>query len=224
MRKTYVFQCLGKPQGGERRHCGHHGDAVVDQPGTEVHSGANQSAGSRHQTRAMAPGQPHLFARGVEGHREAGKHPVLGADGFGLEEEPGFGVHERGGRTVLDGHTLGSAGGARSENDPRIIVQPRSCRIGERFARSIGKPDVQPRTDDCRHFGLPEHQACPFLGIVGVDGHVGGPGHQDAEDSHVELIGSGRDADTDFRTRAQTRCVQGPGKRADGGEKFGVAK
>ena len=43
----------------------------------------------------MPPGQPHLLARRVEGHRQPGQHPVPGSDRVVLQEHPRFGVDER---------------------------------------------------------------------------------------------------------------------------------
>ena len=68
--QPHRLERLGRPQGGEGRDRRHDRDLLRDEPGAEVHAGAHEAAGRRHETGAVAPGEPHLLARGVERHRE----------------------------------------------------------------------------------------------------------------------------------------------------------
>ena len=47
------------------------------------------------------------------------------------------------------------------------------------------------------HPGLAEHELGPLLGVVGVDGNVGGARGEDSEDRDVQLGGAGGDPDAD---------------------------
>ena len=49
--------------------------------------------------------------------------------------------------------------------------------------------DVQLVTDDRGDVGLTEDRAGPLVGIVSVDGHIGGARHEHAEDGRVQLGG-----------------------------------
>ncbi|CDP88027.1 hypothetical protein BN975_03859 [Mycolicibacterium farcinogenes] len=40
--QPHRFQCLGRPQCGQGRNCGHHGDVAAHQPRAEVHAAAHQ--------------------------------------------------------------------------------------------------------------------------------------------------------------------------------------
>ena len=108
-----------------------------------------------HQAGAVPPGQPHLLAGGVEGDGQAGEHAVAGADRLVLQEHSRLGVDERGGVAVGDGDALGGAGGARGEDDPRVVAARAPRRATARRARARGSG---PPGDDADHTGLAEHQ------------------------------------------------------------------
>ena len=93
-----VLQGLGGPQRSQCGHRGHHRDAVADQPRPEIHPRPHQNPRCRHQAGAVAPGQPHLLAGGVERHGQAGEDAVLGAGGLIAQEDPRLSVNEGRGR------------------------------------------------------------------------------------------------------------------------------
>ena len=200
-------QGFHRPQRHQGRHGAHHGDAVGLQPGPQVHARAHQRAWRRHQAGPVAPRQPHLFARGVEGHRQPGHHPVAHPQRGVSEKDPGLGVDERGGVAVGDRHPLGLAGRARGEDHPGVVV-------GGRVDPFCGWPDRAPAGDleivaDHRaHVGLGEHGAGALVGIVGVDRHVGCAGQQNAHDRHVQLGGARSDAHADLVARADAQLGQ----------------
>ena len=78
--QAYGVQRLGRPQRHQRRHRRDDRDVVGDQPRPDVDPAAHQRPRRRHQAAAVGPGEPHLLARRVEGHREAGHHPVRRAE------------------------------------------------------------------------------------------------------------------------------------------------
>ncbi len=143
----------------------------------------------------MAPGQPHLLAGGVEGHRQAGQNPVPGAQRIIAQEQVRLGIDERRRTAVGHGHTLGRAGRAGSEDDPRVVLRPRAA------GPSTGGPHVPPDefttvADDGADARCGPHQFGTVVRVIHVDGHVGRPDRQDGEDVDVELCGAGRDVNT----------------------------
>ena len=152
----------------------------------------------------MAPGQPHLLAGGVEGHRQAGQNPVPGPQRITAQEQPRLGIDERRCIAVGHGHTLGGAGRAGSENDPRVVLWHRAA------GASTGRPHLPPDqfttvTDDDADARCGPHQLGPVVRVIHVDGHVGRPDRQHGEDGQVELCSTRRDADTDPVAPAHTR-------------------
>jgi hypothetical protein len=177
-----------------------------------VHAAAHQRARRRDQAGAVAPGQPHLLAGGVEGDGQPGEHPVAGAERRVAQEDARLGVHERGGAAVCHGHALGGAGGARGEDDPRVVV---------RFGRGRGRPagvaqvDPQSLADHRAHVGLAEHEPGPLLRVVHVDRNVGGSGGERSQDRYIEVRASRGDADTDAVAASYARLAESFGQIGD---------
>jgi hypothetical protein len=186
-----VVERVDRPQRGEGRHGGDHGDLALDQPRAEVDAGPHECARRRDQAGPVPPGQPHLLAGGVEGHRQAGEHPVSRPDRLLGEEQPCLGVDEGRGAAVGDGDPLGPAGRARGEDDPRVVV-------GTGPGAGPGRPAAQRHraasADHRAHAGLAEDQLGSLVGVLGVDRHVGRAGGEHAEDRQVEVDRAGRHA------------------------------
>ncbi len=219
-----AFQRLDGPQRGERGHRGHHRDAVVDQPGAQVHAGPDQGAGRRDQARPVPPGEPHLLAGGIEGHREAGQYPVLGSHRLGLQEDPRLGVDERGSGTVPHRDAFGRAGGPGGEDDPGVVA-------GDRLPGALEGPGAAGIRDnraagaqDARHPGLAEDQFGPLVRVVRIDRNIGGPHKQHRQDRDVELVGARGDPDADLVPGTQPGQVQLPRGRADLLHQLGIAE
>ena len=128
-----------------------------------------RGAGTRQ--RAVPPGQPHLLAAGVEGHREPGHHPVADPQRIGLQEHPRLGVDERRRAAVGDRDALRRTGRAGGEDHPRVVVRGRAPR------RSRGGPSRRIDhglvvADDRGHVRLVEDQPGALVGVVDVDGDV----------------------------------------------------
>lgn len=193
-----LVERLGLPERGQGRHGGDHGDLLLHEPGAEVGAAADLGAGYGHEAGAVAPGQPHLLAGGVEGDGESCHDAVAGADGLLGEEQGGFGVHEGGGAAVADGDALGLAGGAGGEDDPRVVFGTGAggggAGAGLRCAAGV---DALSAAEDRADPGLAEDQVGALVRVLGVDGYVGGAGGEDGEDGHVQLVGPGRHADAD---------------------------
>ncbi len=168
----------------------------------------------------MAPGQPHLLAGGVEGDGQAGHDPVAGADRFLGEEERGFGVDEGGGAAVGDGDALGPAGGAGGEDDPRVVVGAGAGGAVAAGAGGARDVDVRAGADHRPYSGLAEDEVGAFVGVLGVDGHVGGARGEDGEDGHVQVVGAGGDAYADPVTGADPGGGEGAAASVDlGGQR-----
>ena len=173
----------------------------------------HQRARGRDQAGAVPPGQPHLLAGGVEGDRQPGQHPVAGPQRTLADEQPRLGVHERGGRAVRDRDPLGTPGGPRSEDHPRVVAQRRRPRPAP------GRPG--PGTDRAAlaehhaHRGvLPDHVRA-LVGIVHVDRHIGAPRDQHGQDRHVQIEGPGRHAHADLVAGPDAEPAQRAGQRLD---------
>jgi len=211
--QAHQFEGVVGPERGEGGHCRHDGHAMADQPGPQVGAGAHQGSGRRHEAGAVAPGQPHFLAGGVEGHRQAGEHPVAGAEGFGLQEQSGFGVDEGGGGTVRHGHALGNAGRTGGEDDPGVVVGAGDARRRREHGRvvedhgrvgvggqltglqrsgvdSIAQGEHPVVADDPHDAGFTEHQSGTFLGVIGVDGHVRSAHQYGRKNRRVQLAGT----------------------------------
>ena len=98
--QAHVLERLGRPERGERRHGRDDGDAARGQPRAEVDAAAHERARRGNEAGAVAPGEPHLLARGVERDGEAGEHAVARAERLVAQEEARLGVDERGGGAV----------------------------------------------------------------------------------------------------------------------------
>ena len=194
--QAHVVQGAGWPQRHERRHGRDHGDVVRDQPRPEVHPGAHEGAWGRDEAGAVPPGQPHLLAARVERHRQPGHDTVPGPDGLVLQEHPCLRVDE--GRRTAMAHrdALGRAGGAGREDDPGVVAQVRVLHRGGRPVTGAGADHQVPR-DDGGHAGLVEDQPGALVGVVVVDRHVRGTGHEDPDDGDVQVGRSRGDADAD---------------------------
>ena len=162
--------------------------------------------GAGHQAAAVPPGQPHLLAARVEGDRQAGHHPVADPERRVLQEQPRLGVDERRGAAVRDRDAL------RRPVEPEVkITHASSSRPGSSGSRgwSLAAHHHGPVVaDDRGDVGLVEDQPGALVGVVGVDGHVGRAGQQDAEDRDVEVGGAAVDADADLVAAADAVRVE----------------
>ena len=219
-----VLEGLRGPQGGQGGHGGDHVDGAGDQPGTEVHAGPHERARGGHQAGAVAPGQPHLLAGGVEGHREAGQDAVVRAERVVLQEDPRLGVDEGGGIPVGDRDPLGGPRGAGGEDDPRVVVEPGRPRRGEGLGALRGGLHPTLGTEDGGDPGLGEDQPGPLVRIVRVHGDIGGPDVQGGQDGDVELDRARGDADADPVSGAEPRPVQGPARGLDLVQQLGIGQ
>ena len=204
--QPHLLERLGGPEGGEGRHGRDDRDALSDEPGPEVDPGPHERAGGRHKTSAVAPREPHLLTRRVEGDRQTGEDAVARADRLALDEHSRLGVDEGGGRPVGHGDALGYARRSGREDHPGIVVRGhlrdhvRGQARGRARRADAGRPgagtsgngaDRAAGADDRRHPSLPEDEVGALLRVVRIDGHVGRPGAHDAEDAHVEVMGAG---------------------------------
>src|SRR5699024_2053642 len=71
---------------------------------------------------------------------------------------------------------------------------------------------------------LGEHHLGAFLGVVGVDGDVGGAGGDGREDGDVEVARAGGHADADAVAPADAVGVQFGGQPVDFVDEFGVGE
>ncbi|SIH11945.1 Uncharacterised protein [Mycobacteroides abscessus subsp. abscessus] len=95
-------------------------------------------------------------------------------------------------------HPLGGAGGTRGEDDPCVVA-------GRRFGgppptRRSGSANQSVGSDHGGHLCLAEHQRGALVGVVGIDGHVGGARCQGREDRHIQRVAARRHPDTDAVT------------------------
>ena len=201
-----AVQRARRPQRGQRRHRRDHRHLPLLQPRDQLRPGLDDRAGGRHQACAMAPGQPHLLARGVESHRQACQDPVPGPERIAAQEQPGLGIDERRRTAVGHGHTLRGAGRAGREDDPRVILRHRAA--GGGAGRPRRPPDQLAAADDGAHPRCGPHQFGPGVRVVLVDGYVRRPDRHDGEDGQVKLRGTGTDADAHPVTRAYARRGQ----------------
>ena len=123
---------------------------------------------------------------------------------------------------MCDRNTLRGAGGPGGEDDPGVVAAEWRARAPT--ARRTRSPDQSRLGDHRDHCGLGEHQVGPFLGIVGVDRHVGGAGGQRREDRHVQRITARRHADTDAVTAADAAGGQPFDTLLDIGDQLGVGE
>ena len=205
-----AFQRLDGPERGERGDGGDHRDAVADEPGAEVHPGPYQRPGCRNEAGAVTPREPHFLAGGIEGNGQSGQHPVLRPHRIALQEDACLGVHERGGRTVLDRNALGGAGGAGGEDDPRVVVEAGRPGRGERPGMVAVRDDLPAGAKDAGHPGLPEDQFGPLIRVIGVNRDIGRTDQQHRQDRDVKVVGAGRDPDADLVAGTQPGKVQFP--------------
>ncbi len=200
-----LVEGLRLPEGGQGGHGGDDGDLLLDQPGPQVGAAADLGARHRHQAGAVAPGQPHLLAGGVEGDGEARRDPVAGSDRVLGEEEVGLRVDEGGGAAVAHGHALGPAGGAGGEDDPRVVIDagPPRGNLGDAVdGQSVPGPHDRP------YPGFAEDQLGALVGVLGVHRHIGRAGRQYGEDGDVEIVGARGHADADAVAEAHPGVAQ----------------
>ncbi len=208
--QAHVVERRRRPERDEGGHGGDDGDVVGPQPRAEVHARLHERARCRDEAGAVAPGEPHLLAAGVEGDAQAGHDPVARADRPVLQEHSCLCVDEGGRAAVADRDSLGRAGGAGGEDDPGVVGEVGvllRCRLGG----IPGREDDQVGGDHRRHPGFVEHQAGPLVGVVVVDRHVSGTGQQDADDGNVEVGGAARDAHAHSVATAHALVAQGGG-------------
>ena len=177
----------------------------------------------RHEAGAVAPGEPHLLAGRVEGDRQPGHDPVAGADRPVLQEHPRLGVDEGGGAAMAHRDALGRAGGPGREDDPGVVGEV-GVLLGGRLGDDLGREDDEVGGDDRGHAGLVEDQAGALVGVVVVDGDVGGAGEQDADDRDVEVGRARRDAHPHPVAAADALVAQGGGDLAGGREQLVVGE
>ena len=221
--QAHVVEGRRGPQGDEGGHRRHDGDVVRAQPRPEVHAGLDQRARCRHEAGAVAPGEPHLLAAGVEGHRETGHDAVAGADRPVLQEHPRLGVDERSRAPVAHGDPLRGAGRAGGEDDPGVVGEV-GVLLGCRLRGILGGQDDEVGGHDGGDAGLVEDETGALVGVVVVDGHVGGAGEQDADDRHVEVGRAGRDAHADPVAATDALVAQRGGDVARRGEQLVVGE
>ena len=172
----------------------------------------------------MGPGEPHLLARGVEGHRQSCQYAVAGAQRRAGQEQPGLGVDERGRAAVCHSHALGQAGGAGGEDDPAVVVDRRAA-PPRGVVGSIGVGDEHPVGGvDGRDLCLPEHQLGALGRVVHVDGDVGRAGGEGAEDGEVQVRGTRGHVDADPVPGAYALVVHPPRGGADRPRDLAVAQ
>ena len=149
----------------------------------------------RHQAGAVPPGQPHLLA--ATRRTPPRGRPAPGRRGRSGRRRRNSGPRRRRRRrrAVGDGDALGYAGRARGEDDPGVVVERRAA--PRSAPPAAGGGDREPVVQHDAHAGLAEDELGPLLGVVGVDGHVGGAGVEHAEDGDVEVVGARGHADAD---------------------------
>ncbi|MDH6113258.1 hypothetical protein P3T34_005473 [Kitasatospora sp. MAP12-44] len=217
------LQALDRPERQQGRHGGDHGDPALHQPGPEVGAGLDQRARRRDQAGGVPPGEPDLLAGGVEGHREAGQHPVAGAERVRPQEEPGFGVDEGGRRAVADRDALGAAGGAGGEDDPGVVVGRRTGRVAAGAHGGAGRNRLV-GADHGADARVGPDQLGPLVGVVRVHRDVRGAGAQHGEDGDIEVGGPGRDPDADPVAPADPGGGQPAGQPVGGGQQRAVVQ
>ena len=162
-------------------------------------------ARSGDEASAMTPGQPHLLARRIEADRERGQDPVARVR---VGREPGTGAPRRRRRRRRCGarpRRPWGSGGARGEDDPRVVGGPRSPGRAHGRAAAVGLVAL-PTGEDAPHPGGGEYQVGTIRRVVRVDGDVGRAHGKGAEDGDVEVGRSGRHPDPDTVAAADTVC------------------
>ncbi len=183
-----------------------------------------------HQGGPAAERGQQLVQRGVEREGREGEHPVPGGD----PELLAGGGDMRVDRAVLDADGLGTAGGARGEDDvrevPRVGGVVRGARIGSGVlhpqhlrAERAGQFRGRPIGEDAGQPGLPGHEPQPLLGERRIQRYVdpAGPpdrGHRDHGPDPAP------DAHADRGPRADARRAQGGGQPAAEGVQLAVAQ
>ncbi len=227
--QAHVLDRAARPHRGEGRNGRDRGDALPKQPRGEIVAGAHERPRRGDEARAVAPREPHLLARRVEGDRQSREHTTPRRQGRILQEEVRFGVDERRRAAVRDRHALRNARRARGEDDPRVVVDGGRRHRGDRARARVGggvgvehrRPGRRPTArggisrhihaagaDDPGHRRLAEHERGALVGVVGVDRYIGRSSGQHAEDRHVEIPGAGRHPDADAVAAANTGLVQ----------------
>ena len=190
-----IIQRHLRPQPSQGGHGGHDRDVAADQPRAQVLPGTHQGARGRHQAGAVAPGQPHFLAGGVEGHGQAGQHAVVRPERVVLAEQARLRVHKRGCRAVRDGHALRLACGAGGEDDPAVVVRGDLAQLA-RFRGLRGFQHPQPLVGEDRvHVRLAEHRLSALVRVVRVHRHVRAARAHRGQDGQVELPASRRHPD-----------------------------
>ncbi len=216
-------QRVGRPQRHQGRHGGDDRDPVGQQPRAQVHARPDQRARRRHQAAAVAPGQPHLLAGGVEGDRQPGHHPVADTQRRVGEVDARLGVHEGGGAAMADRDPLRLAGRTRGEDHPGVVVRARIDAFHRRTGRAAAG-DLQVVADHGAHVRFGEHRRGPLVRVVGIHRHVGGAGEQDAHDRHVQVGGAGRDPHAHLVARADAEVGQFVRELVGGVRELGVGE
>ena len=188
--QAHVGENLVVPHRRERRDGRDDGDAVLDQPRTEVDPRLHEGARAGHEGGPVAPRQPHLFAARVEPDRQPGEHAVVGSD----VPQRRLGVHERGGGPMPDDDALRRTGRTRGEDHPAVVI-----RLGGAAWTVAAMPlgDRELRRDHGAGIGFTPDQLRPRLRVREVHRHVRSPGEQGAEDGDVEIGRAARHPDAD---------------------------
>ncbi len=187
----------------------------------------------------MSPRQPHLFARGVEGHRQPREDAVARTERLALHEQAPLGLDEGRRRSVRHRDALGNARRTRGEDDPGIVADGRrghhrQCvRAGVRRVTvveahesgiRIRRDELAVARDDAPHPRLTEDQARALIGVVGVDRHVRRPRGHDGEDRHVQLLRARGHAHAHAIPAPHARLVQRRRGTPHPREQFAVAQ
>jgi len=220
--QPHRLERLRRPQGSQGRDGGHHGDVPRHQPGSQVHPAADQRARSGHQAGAVAPGQPHLLAGGVEPDRQACQDPVIRTDWVVLQEHTRLGVDEGRGVAVGHGHPFGQPGRPGGEDDPGVVSGRRRRRApAARRARAAQQARLG---DDPGDRGLAEDKLGPLIGVVGVDRDVRRARGEGGQDRHVERVAARGHPDTHPVPAADSPRGQPPRPGLDVGDHLGVGQ
>ena len=154
----------------------------------------------------MTPGQPHLLAGGVEGHRQAGQHRSPGPSGSRRRNSPASAS------TNAAALRWGTATplGVPVVPDVKMI---HASSPGAGAGAGTGRPHLPPGkftavAGDGADTRRGPHQLGTVVRVIHVDGHVGRPDRQHPEDGQVKLCRTGTDADTDPVAPADTRRGQ----------------
>ena len=216
-------QLLGRPQRGQCRHGRHHGDPPRHQPAAELGAHLHQRPWGGHEARAVPPGQPHLLAGSVEGHREAREHPVVRSERRRPQEQACFGVHPSRRAAVGDGNAFGFAGRPGGEDDPRVVGRARPSRSGSARcdrAQADAVAVAEHRADAC----LGPHGLGALVRIVDVDRYVGRSDGQDREDGAVQLGRARGHANADPVTSADADGREAVAQRVQPTDQGGVGQ